>query len=264
MKKTIKMVMAVLVSAALSQTASAAGTTPPSGNDLALVKMIETAVNSSVRVQEAVKDYLYAGNDIETTRATRAMQKSLTQFDASQKELSSAFTDAKHKNLMAFIRMNADELKELVGQPYSLENAQEVIDLGEAIAEGERKLASVFRAKLSKDYPVAKGQRYDIVQIAKYYMAYQAGIKDANTIRQMKKTVAGLDQLLKKSKAYPNNTVEMNQVVNSMDKLWQTVKQFYLDIEEGGLPIIVYQTSDKLDKSIVKYSKLLTASIGKK
>jgi acetolactate synthase small subunit len=179
------------------------------------------------------------------------------------KILSSALTDPKSKNLMTFIQMNVEELKELLNQPYSLDNAQEVIDLAEAIAEGERKLAGVFRKRLSKDYPVGKGQRYAIIQIAKYYMAYQAGIKDAHTVQQMKDTVAKIDGFIKQYKAYPNNTVEMSQTVNEMEKLWKIVKQFYLDIEEGGLPIIVYQTTNKLDKAVKKYSKLIVKTVGK-
>jgi len=188
----------------------------------------------------------------------------LKKFDIQQKKLASAFTDPKTKNLMTFIQMNVDEIKDTINQPYSLDNAQVVIDLAEAISEGEKKIASSLRKKLSKSYPSGKGQRYLINQIAKYYMAYQAGIKDKNTIRQMQKTVKRFDQLMKEMKAYPGNTVKMNQILNRMDKLWKIVRQFYLDIDEGGLPLIVYQTTSKLDKEQIHYAKELLKNLKKK
>ena len=234
-----------------------------STNDAALLNMIRKAMQSSVMVQIMAKDYLYAGNGVAVTKSKKEIVKVQKKFEENMKALSGALTDSKSKNLMTFIQMNADELYELLKQPYSLDNAQEVIDLAEAIAEGERKLAAGFRKHLSRDYPVAKGQRYAIIQIAKYYMAYQAGIKDDHTVHQMKETVKKIDQFMKDYKVYPNNTVEMSQTVNDMEKLWKIVKQFYLDIEEGGLPIIVYQTTNKLDKAVKQYTKLLVQSVKK-
>ena len=234
-----------------------------SAHDAEILPMVYAAMRSRVFIQKVAKDYLYAGNDIATTEAQKEMKIALKKFEAQQKILSGAFTDPKTKNLLMFIQMNVDEIKSVLKKPYSLDNAQEVIDLAEAISEGEKKIAMELRKKLSKNYPTGKGQRYLINQIAKYYMAYQAGIKDKNTIRQMHKAVKRFDELMKEMKAYPGNTVKMNQILNRMDKLWTIVKQFYLDIEEGGLPLIVYQTTSKLDKEQVKYAKELLKNLKK-
>ncbi len=231
------------------------------GDDPLLLKMIKTAMRSAVMVELIAKNYLYAGNDIATTKAKDAMRKEFKQFEADQKTLANALSDPKSKNLMTFIQMNVDDLKDLTQRPYGLDHAQEVVDLGEAISEGERKLAANFRKKLSRDYPVGKEFRYDIAQIGKYYMAYQAGIKDDNTVRQMKKEVGEFDEKIHELTTYPKNTVEMSQAINRMDKLWDIVKQFYLDIKEGGLPIIVYQTTNKLDKEVVSYSNMMLKTI---
>ncbi len=233
-------------------------------NDSEVLRLIKTAMSSRVLVQSIVKDYLYAGNDVATTRAKREMGKSLKAFDERQKKLDEAFTDPKIKNLMRFIRMNVEDMKETLKEPYSMENAEILIDLGEAISEGEKKIAGQLRKKLSGKYPVAKGQRYYMTQIAKYYMAYESGIKDENTIRQMEGTVKKIDSLINEMKAYGGNTVKMNQTLNNIEKLWKVVKQFYLDIEEGGLPIIVYQTTEKLNKKFLEYTSLLLASISKR
>lgn len=265
MKKMLQMIgiglllMGLAASSAMAQGNTQKGTnnqTMASG-DIKTLQMVYAGMRSSVMIQIIAKNYLYAGNDIEVTKSKRGIKKALKVFDQTQQQISGALTDAKSKNMMTFITMNVDELKDLLKKPYSLDNAQEVIDLANAIAEGERKLVGVFRKKLSRTYPAGKGQWYNIIQIAKYYMAYEAGIKDTNTVREMKKAVKKMDQFMKDYKAYPNNTVEMSQIVNRMDKLWKVVKQFYADIEEGGLPIIVYQTTDKIGKEIREYAQIL-------
>lgn len=266
MKAMIRTLMFVLLAGLMNVSAveAAPANQQSVSNDAEILPMVYAAMRSRVFIQEVAKAYLYAGNDIATTQAQKEMKTALKKFDAQQKKLASAFTDPKIKNLMTFIQMNIDEIKSTLKEPYSLDNAQVVIDLAEAISEGEKKIAMTLRKKLSKDYPSGKGQRYLINQIAKYYMAYQAGIKDQNTIRQMHKTVKRFDELMKEMKAYPNNTVKMNQILNQMDKLWKVVRQFYLDIDEGGLPLIVYQTTSKLDKKQIEYAQTLLKNLKKK
>ena len=232
--------------------------------DKPILKMLFAAMRSRVFIQMVAKDYLYAGNDVATTQAQREMEKALKTFDAEQKKLASAFTDPKVKNLLTYIQMNREEMGELLKQPYSLENAQEIIDLAEAMSEGEKKIAQYLRSRLSKEYPMGKGQRYFIQQIAKYYMAYQAGIRDANTVRQMNKMVENFEKSLEEMKKYHGNSVKANQTLNKIDRLWKVVKQFYLDIQEGGLPLIVYQTTEKLDQQILLYVKSMMQQLGKK
>jgi len=267
MKSVLKMGW-IAVCAAVMGTAQlwGAGAAPAAskGDDAELLQMIRTAMSSRVMIMKAVKGYMYAGNHVATTKAQKEMVESLKKFDAKQKKLQEAFTDPKIKNLMMFIQMNEEELKDLLKEPYSLENAEVIIDLGEAISEGEKKIGDTLRKRLSGNYPAAKGQRYYVAQVALYYMAYQAGIRDENTIRKMERIVKTLDQLIQESKAYPGNTVKMNQVINQIEKLWKVVHQFYLDIEEGGLPLIVYQTTDKLDKKFFEYAQLLNESLKKK
>ncbi len=258
MKKVMRVIGTILLLGAMSLSVVSAATPKAANeNDAATLSVLYAAMRSRVFIQTVAKDYLYIGNDIATTKAQKEMAVALKKFDVQQKMLQEAITDPKVKNLMTFVKMNVDEIKEVLKKPYSLENAQEIIDLAEAISEGNKKIAQTLRKKLSKNYPSGKGQRYLLNQIAKYYMAYQAGIKDENTVRHMKKTVEKFDKLLQEMKAYPDNTVKMNQVLNHAENLWKIVKQFYIDIKEGGLPVIVYQTTRKIDKDMITYSRLI-------
>ena len=269
MKKLLKVAGTGLLIWVMAGSAALAGQSSPqsqngAGNDAETLGMVYNAMRSCVFIQTVAKDYLYIGNDVATTQAEKEMATALKKFDKQQKVLAGAFTDPKVKNLMMFVKMNADEIKDTLKKPYSLDHAQEIIDLAEAISEGNKKIAGYLKKKLSRKYPAGKGQRYMITQVAKYYMAYEAGIKDKNTVLHMKKTVQNFDKLMQEMKAYPKNTVKMNLILNETDKLWTIVKQFYVDIEEGGLPIIVFQTTNKIDKAMIDYSHLVKKIAAKK
>ena len=269
MKKLLKVLGTGLLIWAMAGSVALADQSSPksqdvAGNDSETLEMVFAAMRSRVFMQTVAKDYLYIGNDVATTKAQKEMATALKKFNKQQKMLANAFTDPKVKNLMMFVKMNVDEIKDTLKKPYSLDHAQEIIDLAEAISEGNKKIAGYLKKKLSRQYPAGKGQRYMIIQVAKYYMAYEAGIKDKNTVLHMKKTVQNFDKLLQELKAYPKNTVKMNQILNETDKLWKIVKQFYVDIEEGGLPIIVFQTTNKMDKAILDYSHLVKKKKKKK
>jgi hypothetical protein len=222
-----------------------------------MMKQIKLPLSSRVMIQKVAKDYLYIGNEVAVTQARKEMSASFKTFDAKQKKLADSLNDPKIKNLMMFIQMNVDEIRDTIKQPYSLDNAAVVVDLAEAISEGELKIADILKKKLTGKTPTFMGQRYDITQIAKYYIAYQGGLKDDVTVRQMNQSVTRLQRVSKEMAAYPENTPEMNRIMNRIEKQWRIVHQFYLDIEEGGLPLIVYQTTSSIEKQLHRYAKAL-------
>jgi len=232
-------------------------------NDKDTLKLIIASKHLRVDAIKIAKDYLYAGNDIDTTYAQNEMKDAMKEVEEHKVKLNKSIKDPNIQNLLAFIDMTYDDLKDVMKQPYSLDNAQVVMDDSEAIAEASAKIDRLLQKKLSKKYPLPKEQRYLINQIAKYYIAYQVGIKDINMVRQMKKTVIAFDNLLKSMENYRKNTPKMKQTVQKMKRLWKIVKKFYLNIESGGLPLIVYQTTQKLEKEAHMYNKELFQSLKK-
>jgi len=220
-----------------------------------MFELMQLAMSSRVMIQNIAKDYLYIGNNIATSRAEKELQISEMKFNSKMKQLNISMNDPKIKNLLLFIESNYDDIKDVLKSKYSLENAQEIIDLAEAISEGSLSIANKIKAKIKGEVPAFKGQRYYTTQVAKYYMAYKAGIKDKNTIINMNNAVNQLGKLIDEVKVYQKNTPEMNQLANKIDKQWKIVHKFYLDIEDGDLPLIVYDTTSKLDKQFLKYAK---------
>jgi len=250
----------VLVGIMVSVIFSSYGQAEEKNSDVETMKLIKTAMSSRVMIQKVAKAYLYAGNDVATTKAEKELQSGLKKFDGKLKKLNESLNDPKVKNLLIFIESNREEIGDLLQEPYSLENAQEIIDLSEAISEGELSIANKIKMRLKGKVPSFKGQRYYVTQVAKYYMAYRAGIKDKNTVKKMNQTVNALQKLIEDMKAYPGNTPEMNQLMTKIDKQWKIVHQFYKDIEAGDLPLIVYDTTIKLNQKFLKYAKALIKS----
>jgi hypothetical protein len=52
------------------------------------------------------------------------------------------------------------------------------------------------------------------------------------------------------------NTPEINRKLNEIEKLWKIVHKFYLNIEKGGLPHIVFSTTDKITTKMNEVTKL--------
>jgi hypothetical protein len=46
------------------------------------------------------------------------------------------------------------------------------------------------------------------------------------------------------------NTDLINKKLHLIDRLWRIVYKFYLNIEKGGLPLIVFNTTDTITKKM--------------
>lgn len=222
----------------------------------AKIKLARAAYGTSMMAETITKAYLYAGNKVGVRQATQELQVSLKTFQEKFNILDESIGDPKSKNLLLFMKMSFDELRDITKQPYSLDNAQIALDLSATITEGAIFVANDIKKSMNyKDKNTLNGARVHLESIAKYYMAYQAGIKDDNTIKLMKETVDIASNTIDSFAKDPRNTVAMNQRMNKVQRLWGVVYKFYLDIDKGGLPFIVYKTTRDLNKNIRLYSK---------
>ena len=111
---------------------------------------------------------------------------------------------------------------------------------------------------------IAGKQRMLSQRIAKYYIAYQAGIKDDNTLSQMRDSVKEFNSILKELMANKTNTPQINRDLASVQTMWKIVEKFYLNIEKGGLPKIVYSTTDDITIQMNDIVKLYVTSLESK
>ena len=210
--------------------------------------IVDMAGKQRMLSQRIAKNYFYIGNGLNELKAKRQLKNSLVNFEKSQKELIVTIKDKDIQNLISFVNMSLDEFKGIIKEKYSRDNGIIVLDLSESMLEGSDYVVQALNRGISSNHiiDIAGKERMLSQRIAKYYIAYQNGIKDDNTIYQMRESVKEFDTILKELLLYSQNTKEIQQELESVKKMWSVVNKFYLNIKKGGLPKIVYSTTDKI------------------
>ncbi len=226
------------------------------------IKLINIAENQKILTEKITKDYLYLGNQVAASKALKDINSSIKIFIKNHKLIENATNDEEIVNLLSFVEMSSSELIDIVSAKYSLDNAKLALDLSESILEGSEYIVNTLKEKIavedSSTIMLASDQVVIVQRIAKYYMAYQSGIKDNNTVEQMKDAVNRFNNAHNTLMKNKSNTVAINRKLHAIDKLWKVVYKFYLNIEKGGLSLIVYATTDKISKQMLDISNLYT------
>jgi len=229
-----------------------------------VLKLIDIAGKQRMLSQRIVKDYLYVGKDVVKDKAEKELKYSLDEFKNGKKYILSISNDKEIINLVSFIDMSLTEFIDLLNEDFDVDNAKIAMDLSESILEGSQFIVNNLEKKYGSNpnnvINIARKQRMLSQRIAKYYIAYQNGVKDANTVKQIHNAVKEFainHKILLENK---NNTDKINRKLREVGNLWSVVYKFYNNIEEGGLPFIVFTSTDKITKKmdniVQEYTKL--------
>ncbi len=211
-------------------------------------ELINLAGKQRMLSQRMAKDYFYAGQKVNKSKALKQLTKSLIDFKTTQKRLNKDIKDEDIKNLITFVDMSLEEFNMLSQEQYTIDNGTIILDLSESLLEGSDYIVQALtKEDVSNEIiDIAGKQRMLSQRIGKYYIAYQAGIKDDNTIIQMQESVKEFDTILQKLLANKNNSKEIQEELQKVNKMWKIVYKFYLNIKKGGLPKIVFSTTDDI------------------
>lgn len=228
------------------------------------IKLINIAGQQRMLSQRIAKDYLYVGKNIAMTKTQKQLQRSLEKFFQLHKVLVKSISDPEIQNLLEFVALSFNEFKETSNKPFNLDNAQLILDLSESMLEGSQYVVDSLNASLKFDSFIniiekSEKQRMLSQRIAKYYIAYQSGIKDQNTVSSMKNTVKNFQKNLNFLLKNKINTPMISKKLHEINKLWKIVHKFYNNIEKGGLPLIVFTTTDKITKKMDEVTTLYIA-----
>ena len=224
------------------------------------LKLVDIAGRQRMLSQRMAKDYMYVGNKVAVSKARKQLKTSQKEFLEAHNKLVNSINNEEIKNLLAFVQMSSEDFEAMVKESFTTDNAQLVLDLSESMLEGSQYVVASLREtlniKASKIVDISGRQRMLSQRIAKYYIAYQSGIKDKNTVDQMNETVKLFNDSHKILMLNKENTPEINRKLNEIEKLWKIVHKFYLNIEKGGLPHIVFSTTDKITTKMNEVTKL--------
>ena len=86
-------------------------------------------------------------------------------------------------------------------------------------------------------------------RVAKYYIAYQAGFQDDDTVQKLQKlkTAAGkFESALEELRKEERNTKQINVLLDKMKKRWEQIEPYFLQVRKGGLPLMVLTNTDEM------------------
>jgi len=224
------------------------------------VKLINLAGKQRMLSQRIAKDYLYVHKNIAISKTEKELQISLKEFFDAHNILVHSIKNEEIKNLLAFVELSSNDFNKTIHKSFTLDNAQLILDLSESMLEGNQYIVDSLKNNIKQEesniIEIAGKQRMLAQRIAKYYIAYQTGIKDENTVRSMKQTVIEFNKNLNILLNHKKNTPIIRKKINEVNKLWKIVHKFYNNIEKGGLPLIVFNTTDKITKKMNEITQL--------
>ncbi|MCI5132534.1 MAG: hypothetical protein D3904_13725 [Candidatus Electrothrix sp. EH2] len=248
MKKTLKYAAAGMLCALYLAPAFAA----EGKHDLLTVEAAENIRYSS---QKITKAYFYKQQGVRPDRATEDLKKSLALLKKDLIVVQDGLKQGnkEEKNIVVYLEYTLDELLDLVDKPYSKENGALMIDYSESLLEGAEFVTEQHLRKENAEEKMLVSVEellFLLERINKFYIAYQAGFKDYNNVKQLKKAVQDFESTLAEINAYTKYADDTLTSRNKINEFWPVAKEFFVDIEKGALPVIVLASVEKLETEI--------------
>ena len=253
--KTIRLSLAkaclLLVAGLLHATAADAATQREAS-------LLEAAENVQIASQQIAKAYFYVALNTRPERAAEDLKAGLASLDRDISILTDGVEDPSLRNLILFISFNRDELHETLAKPFSNENGAVILDFSESLLEGAEAIARTYTDPNDTEESmllVVEKMDFLLERMSKYYIAFQAGFRDENNVRQIVAAAAQFDTLLPTISAYSGYPEDLKTRVRKLNKYWPIAKGFYLDVKNSSLPETVFISSDYMESTVRRLEK---------
>ncbi|WP_316365581.1 type IV pili methyl-accepting chemotaxis transducer N-terminal domain-containing protein [Candidatus Thiodiazotropha sp. CDECU1] len=223
---------------------------PTYAAEVDLAEAVNKAGKQRMLSQRIAKAYFFLGGHVRRDKAKQQLQSSIIEFKKNHSELKSEIKSQDVQKVLALLDIVIDDYAKLVGLPYNQDNATMVLDLSETILEVSQdvvmKIEALSKLEKPKVVNISGRQRMLSQRIAKYYIAYQLGFQDQDSINQLNNAVNDFESAMVILKTENINTSEITAELISVTRLWRVIRPFFLDVEKGGLPVTIFATTDRI------------------
>lgn len=220
--------------------------------DIRVLRQLEAAENIEMVSQKITKAYFYIHQQIRVAEAKKDLKDGMAALAKDIKILSASTADEEQQGMLLFLNFTHDELKDTVKRPYTKERGALMLDYSETLLEGAELLAKKHTHKKNKKEEmliITERMNYLLERITKYYIAFREGFNDHNNVIQLQQAVDEFESNLGVVKTF-NYPANLNVKVRKLTKYWPLAKRFYLGVEKNELPLIVYISTQHMEKSL--------------
>lgn len=215
------------------------------------LQQLQAAEKIQIVSQQIPKAYFYLHQGIRVEQAKKDLKNGMKALKRNIKILSKT-RDKEQLGMVEFMSYTQDEMKSTMIRPFNKERGALMLDYGEVLLEGAESLVAkhIHKNDQQEEMLVVTEQMSFLLERAtKYYIAFRAGFTDENNVKQLQRAIAKFESHLKRVSAYkyPDS---LSAEVTKLTEYWPRAKSFYLGITKKNLPLIVFITTQHLEKSI--------------
>jgi hypothetical protein len=112
------------------------------------LKLVDIAGRQRMLSQRMAKDYMYVGNKVAVSKASKQLKTSQKEFLEAHNKLVNSINNEEIKNLLAFVQMGSEDFEAMVKESFTTDNAQLVLDLSESIGSPSTTLPTSQELKI--------------------------------------------------------------------------------------------------------------------
>ncbi|MCW8876021.1 MAG: hypothetical protein OQJ89_00580 [Kangiellaceae bacterium] len=215
------------------------------------IEQLIVAENIELKSQQIAKLYFYIHYDVLAKSSKAALSNSLQELRKNITQLKIDDESGFESGLREFMLVTHSELADAVKLPYSVSNANLILDYSETYLEVAEHFvtrnlnnSSRHNTNLTK----LKRMALDVERANKYYIAMYAGHADRNTLNQVSMNISGFEKKLEDIADF-NYEGNAKHILNELVKHWKISKPIYQG-KKINMPIFVLASTRHLESAL--------------
>ena len=210
------------------------------------VEVLKASENIKFITQKIAKNYLYLYDYPYKKELHEVMSDDIKILESNMRNIAIASNNKSTQQILDYFAYEKEQFKSLLEQDPNKENANEILDISDALSEGAIFIANTVKYNFTFEEKMlmnSKSTEYLVEKIAKYYMVLNTDIENGTVNEMMNKAISELEADIEKIYQYKYPAGLNNKKVD-LKKLWNVNKNFYSKVSTLRAPSLVLISSN--------------------